>query len=142
MKKWILLFGWLVPAWCQAQSYSITGSVIAGGGGTSSNGTYQVTGTIGQPAAGTVMTGGSYSLTGGFWSSISVVGPLLTISHAGKTVLISWPTTTGYILQQNNNLATPAGWGTSGYSVSTNNGTNSISITSPTGTLFFRLANP
>ena len=34
---------------------------------------YQVNGTIGQPDAGGPMTGSSYSLTGGFWSLISVV---------------------------------------------------------------------
>jgi hypothetical protein len=32
----------------------------------------------------------------------------------------------------------PAGWGMSGYSVST----NSITIASPAGNLFFRLASP
>jgi hypothetical protein len=142
MKIWILLFGCLVPAFCQAQSYSVTGSVVAGGGGTSSGGSYQVSGTIGQPEAGAAMSGGGYSLTGGFWSSISVIGPLLTISHTSTTVTISWPTTAGYTLQQNNNLASKASWVNSGYTVSTNNGTNSISITSPTGALFFRLDNP
>jgi hypothetical protein len=45
-------------------------------------------------------------------------------------------------LQQNNNLAESAGWTTCGSTVSTNNGTNSITITPPTGNLFFRLANP
>jgi hypothetical protein len=44
-------------------------------------------------------------------------------------------------LRQNNNLATPAGWSASG-GVSTANGTNSITIISPTGNLFFRLSNP
>ena len=33
----------------------------------------------------------------------------------------------------------PASWSTSGYSISTSNGTNSITITPPTGYLFFRL---
>ena len=126
----------------QAQSHSITGSVVAGGGGTSSGGSYQVSGTIGQPAAGSAMSGGDYSLTGGFWSSITVIGPLLTISHSGNSVIIAWPVSAGYTLQQNNNLGASAGWGTSGYSVSTSNGTNSITITPPTGNLFFRLANP
>ena len=126
-----------------AQSYSINWYKIAGGGGTSTGGTYQVSGTIGQTDASGAITGGNYSLTGGFWSLISVVGPLLTISHAGNSVIVSWPNTAGYTLQQNNNLAVSAGWTTSGYPVTTNaNGTNSINITPPTGTLFFRLANP
>src|ERR1035441_53996 len=56
-----------------AQSYSIDWYKIAGGGGTSTGATYQVTGTIGQPDAGGAMTGGGYSVTGGFWLLISVV---------------------------------------------------------------------
>jgi hypothetical protein len=45
-------------------------------------------------------------------------------------------------LQQNANLALGNGWATSGYSISTSNGTNSITITPPSGNLFFRLSNP
>jgi hypothetical protein len=56
-----------------AQQYSIDWYKIAGGGGTSTGGTYQVSGTIGQPDASGAMTGGNYSVTGGFWSLISVV---------------------------------------------------------------------
>jgi hypothetical protein len=43
------------------------------GGGTGTGGVYSVTITIGQPDASGAMTGGSYSLTGGFWALISVV---------------------------------------------------------------------
>jgi hypothetical protein len=131
-------------AWnAAAQNYSIGWYKIAGGGGTSTGGTYQVSGTIGQPDASGAMTGGSYSLTGGFWSLISVAQtpglPNLTVTHSGNSVIISWPNTGSYTLQQNNNLA-GGSWGTSGYTITTNNGTNSITITSPTGNLFFRLS--
>jgi len=44
----------------------ITQSTIDGGGGTSTGGSYELSGTIGQPDAGQ-MSGGSYALTGGFW---------------------------------------------------------------------------
>jgi hypothetical protein len=91
-------------------------------------------------------SGGSYSLTGGFWSLISVVQtaglPNLTITHIGSSVTVSWPNTGSYTLQQNANLALGNGWATSGYSITTASGTNSIIITSPTGNLFFRLSNP
>jgi len=126
-----------------AQQYSIDWYKIAGGGGTSIGATYQVTGTIGQPDASGSMSGGNYSLTGGFWSLISVVQtaglPNLAITHSGNNVIISWPNTGSYTLQQNANLATSDGWATSGYTISTANGTNSITITSATGNLFFRL---
>ena len=128
------------------QSYSIDWYKIAGGGGTSTGGTYQVSGTIGQPDASGAMTGGSYSLTGGFWSLIAVVQtaglPNLTITHNGNTVSVSWPNTGSYTLQQNANLALANGWATSGYSISTSNGTNSITVTPPAGNMFFQLSQP
>jgi hypothetical protein len=126
-----------------AQSYSIDWYKIAGGGGTSTGGTYTVNGTIGQPDASGAVTGGGYSVTGGFWSLISVVQtvglPNLVITHAGNNVVVSWPNTGSYTLQQNSNLA-GGSWTTSGYSITTANGTNSIILNSPTGNLFFRLA--
>ncbi len=146
MKKLILFFGLLIPTISFAQSYSIDWYKIAGGGGTSTNGQYAVTGTIGQPDAGGPMTGGGYSLTGGFWALISVVQtpglPNLTITHSGNSVIVSWPDTGSYTLQQDGNLANGGGWGTSGYTITTANGTNSITITPPMGNLFFRLSNP
>ena len=148
MKKLYLILGLLIPTISFAQQYSIDWYKIAGGAGTSTGATYQVTGTIGQPDASGAMTGGSYSVTGGFWSLISVVQtpgtPNLTINHVGNSVIVSWPNTGTYTLQQNSNLALPSGWATTAYSVTTNSsaGTNSITITPPVGSLFFRLVTP
>ena len=143
MKKTMILLGILVCGTGFAQQYSIDWYKIAAGGGTSTGATYQVSGTIGQPDAGGALTGGNYSLTGGFWSLISVVQtaglPNLTITHSGNSVIVSWPNTGSFTLQQNNNLSVSANWAASGYSISTSNGTNSITITSATGNLFFRL---
>ncbi|MDX2131029.1 MAG: hypothetical protein SFY69_03120 [Planctomycetota bacterium] len=47
---------------------------IDGGGGTSSGASFVLSGTIGQPDAG-VMSGGSFTLTGGFWVGGSNGGP-------------------------------------------------------------------
>ena len=49
-----------------AQSYAIPWWTVDGGGGTSTGGGYTLSGTIGQPDAG-VLSGGTYSLRGGFW---------------------------------------------------------------------------
>ena len=132
-------------AW--GQSYSIDWFEISGGGGTSTGATYQVTGTIGQPEAGGAMSGGQYSLTGGFWSLIAVVqtsgAPKLTITNSGNSVTISWPVGSGgFVLKQNGNVANPAGWSPYGGTVNTANGTSSITLTSPTGTQFYRLFHP
>ena len=147
MKKLILLLSWLIPGIGFAQPYSIDWYKIAGGGGTSSGANYTVTGTIGQHDAGKPMTGGIYSLSGGFWALIAVVQtpglPDLTITSAGPgKVVVSWPNTGSYSLQQNNNLAATAAWTTSGYSIATANGTNTVTVAPATGNLFFRLANP
>ena len=146
MKKLFLLLGLLIPGTGFAQSYSIDWYKIAGGGGTSTGGTYQVSGTLGQPDASGAMTSGSYSLTGGFWALISVVQtpglPNLTITFVGpNSVVVSWPNTGSYTLQQNSNLA-GGSWTTSGYTITTSNGTNSITITPPTGNMFFRFKQP
>jgi hypothetical protein len=141
-------------AWClvlliaqaaNAQNYSIDWYKIAGGGGTSSNGQYSVSGTIGQHDAGGPMTDGNYSLTGGFWALISVVqtagAPTLYISHTGNTVTVYWQDAPGWSLQQNNNLSVPAGWSASS-GVTTTNGTDYLNLTPPAGNLFFRLSGP
>ncbi len=128
-----------------AQSYSIDWYKVAGGGGTSTGGTYAVSGTIGQHDAGGPMTSGSYSLTGGFWALFSVVqtpgAPTLYITVSGSTVTVFWQAVSGWTLEQNNNLAVPTGWSASG-GVTTSNGTNYLNLTPPTGNLFFRLSNP
>ncbi|MGI9015100.1 MAG: hypothetical protein ACR2GY_12760 [Phycisphaerales bacterium] len=48
--------------------YDISWHTIDGGGGTSTGGTYSLSGTIGQHDAGGPLTGSNYSLTGGFWA--------------------------------------------------------------------------
>ena len=129
----------------RAQSYSIDWYKVSGGGGTSTGGTYAVSGTIGQHDAGGPMTGGNYSLTGGFWALISVVqtagAPTLYVSHSGNAVTVYWLNVSGWTLHQNNNLATPTGWSLN-TSWNTINGTNYLTLNNPSGNLFFRLSNP
>jgi hypothetical protein len=147
MKSILLIPGvLLLPFISQAQSYSIDWYKVAGGGGTSTNEQYALSGTVGQPDASGALSGGGYTVVGGFWSLISVVQtpgtPNLVVSHAGNNVTVSWPDTGSYTLQQNPNVANPAGWVTSSYLITPANGSNSITVTSPTGNLFFRLHNP
>jgi hypothetical protein len=140
MKKLLLFFALLATAGL-AQQYTIGWYKISGGGGTSAGGQYSVSGTIGQHDAGTAMTGGNYSLTGGFWSLIAVQtpgAPLLSITASGNQVIVSWPSpSTGFNLQTNSNL-NPANWGNYGGTVIN----NSATISPPNGNLFFRLYHP
>lgn len=126
-----------------AQNYSMDWHKIAGGGGRSAGGAYQINGTIGQPDASGAMNGGNYSMTSGFWSLISVTqapgAPTLYISYAGNTVTVYWQNVSGCTLQESGCCAGSTGWTTCSWSPITSNGTNYVSITGPTGSLFFRL---
>jgi hypothetical protein len=146
MKKSILLFSFLCPSLAFGQQYSINWHKIAGGGGNSTNGQYSVSGVIGQPDASGALSGGLYSLTGGYWSFIALVqtagAPMLSITHAGSSAIISWPSpSTGFLLQTSGSLSTTK-WTTFTGTIATNTaGTiSSVTITPPNGNVFFRLA--
>lgn len=64
----ILLVLLLAGVWTALaeDGYNLTWWTVASGGGIASGGSYTVTNTIGQPDVGR-MTGGSYTLAGGFW---------------------------------------------------------------------------
>jgi len=89
-----LLFGGEL---CVAQvqtNYTVDWFKVAGGGGTSTGGTYQISGTIGQHDASGSLTGGNYALTGGFWSIYALQtpgAPTLSITFVvPSTVVVSW----------------------------------------------------
>jgi hypothetical protein len=132
----------------RAQNYSVDWYKISGGGGTSSGGTYQVSGTIGQPdaSASGALNGGNFSLTGGFWSlqALQTPGaPLLSIQITSTTTaVVSWPSpSTGFNLQVNTNLPT-TNW-TAPIETVQDNGTNKFIIVNPlAGNCFYRLKNP
>ncbi len=139
----------LFPRALQAQNYSINWYTIAGGGGTSTGtsgtNTYSLSGTIGQPATGT-MSGGNYSLTGGFWSIISAVqtpgSPIVSIKRSGNQAVVSWnASATGFVLEQSSTLKTGS-WTTSPATLSTNGGVISVTVTANGGYQFFRLHSP
>src|SRR6266446_6811527 len=71
-----------------AQNYTISPFVLAGGGGTITNGTYTLSGTIGQPAVGN-LSSADYVLAGGFWPGLTAA-PTLSISRAGTEASLSW----------------------------------------------------
>ena len=121
-----------------AQTYSIDWFTIDGGGGTSTGGVYSVNGTVGQPDAGQAMSGGSFSLTGGFWSLLSAGqttgAPTLTIVRgAPGNAIVSWtPNTPGFVLQETGSLS-PANW-----TNSPSGATNPVTLPA-SGSKFFRL---
>ena len=88
--------------------YSIDWFTVDGGGGTSSVGLYEISGTIGQPDAGSV-SAGNYVIEGGFWTDLEAVPePGLSIERVSpSSALVFWPAPSdGFVLQQNTNLTT------------------------------------
>ncbi|MEO8436123.1 MAG: hypothetical protein ABI596_14575 [Pyrinomonadaceae bacterium] len=49
--------------------YNLSQNVIASGGGSSAGGQFTVAGTVGQPAAGTLLANPPFSQAGGFWQT-------------------------------------------------------------------------
>ena len=136
----------LATSVARAQPYSVEWYKVSGGGGTSTGGTYQVSGTLGQPDASGAMSGGNYSVTGGFWSLYAVQtpgAPVLSIKlTTTNTAMVYWPSpSTGFNLEVNTNLAT-ANWVTNSQSVTDNGTIKYILVNPPTGNRFYRLKSP
>ena len=86
----------LAAAGVHAQDYTIDWHTIDGGGGTSRGGSYELSGTIGQPdAAPAPLVGGEYELVGGFWPGWIVSSdntlPAISIQWTPSGLIISWP---------------------------------------------------
>jgi hypothetical protein len=141
MKRFATILAGLLMLCAARAQYSIDWFTIDGGGGTSTGDVYSVSGTIGQPDAGT-MSGGNYTLVGGFWALPTAVqdtnGPLLKIVAAGVSqATVSWtPPTPGFVLQFTPTL-TPPNW-TNSLSGATNPVT--VTVGNPSG--FYRLIKP
>lgn len=131
----------------RAQSYSIDWSTIDGGGGTSTGGVFSVSGTIGQPDAGR-MSGGNYTLDGGFWGVIAAVqtpgAPTLYIARTTtNTVAVFWPSpATGYTLQQNTNSVSSVNWSNVVTAPLDDGSTKTVIVSPPTGNRYYRLFKP
>ena len=112
-----------------------------GGGGTGAGSGYTIHGTIGQPDAVATMTGGVYSVTGGFWVVPVAAGipdaPRLTIEAAGTGfATLSWsPPTPGFVLQQSLDLGV-------GWTNAPSGSANPVTVPTSLERTFYRLARP
>ena len=130
----------------RGQNYSIDWYKVAGGGGTSTGNVYSVSGTIGQHDAGGPMTGGLYSLTGGFWSlfAVQTIGaPTLFITRSGNNAVLYWSTNAaGFVLEHKSSLAVPSGWSLVSAAPVTINGFQYVTNAIGSGNDFYRLRQP
>ncbi|MBI3850309.1 MAG: hypothetical protein HY298_08480 [Verrucomicrobia bacterium] len=132
----------------RAQSYRIDWFTIDGGGGSSTGGVYSVNCTIGQPDAGPTLSGGNFTVDGGFWSLIAAVqtpgAPFLSIRlTTTNTVAVSWPSpSTGFTLQQNTNALATVNWSNVVATPDDDGTTKTIIVNPPTGNRYYRLKSP
>jgi len=149
-RLWLVCFCFLLSALCFRAwgQYSIDSSTIdGGGGGTSTGGVYEVSGTIGQPDAGGSMTNGPYSLEGGFWSlyALQMPGaPLLSIFRTTtNTVVVAWPSPSpGWKLQQNTTSVSSLNWSKVTTGITDDGTTRTFIVNPPTGNRFYQLKSP
>jgi hypothetical protein len=67
-----------VTALVMANDFDLSWWTVDGGGDVwTTGGNFELSGTIGQPDAGVVMTGGGYELVGGFWPGAPAGGPTI-----------------------------------------------------------------
>ena len=90
-------------------------SSIDGGGGFSSGGGFELTGTIGQHDAGQPQFGGPFALTTGIWAGVlqNPGSPLLGIRReSGGAVTVFWPfPSAGFVLRESPSLGeAPMPW--------------------------------
>ena len=130
----------------RAQNYSIDWYKVAGGGGTSTGSVYSVSGTVGQHDAGGPMTGGNYSLTGGFWSLFAVQtagAPTLFITRSDNNAILYWSANAvGFVLEHKNSLAVSGGWTLVSPAPVTVGGFQYVTNTFAPGNNFYRLVKP
>lgn len=130
-----------------AATYNADWSTLDAGGGTSTGGTYAVQGTIGQTDT-SIMSGGTYSVTGGFWALPELIqtpgAPQLRIfpGTQSNTLILAWSApSTGWILQSSGTLGP---WTNVSAQPLVVGGENQITwlILNPGERQFFRLARP
>ncbi len=135
---------WFAALAVKAQTnYSVDWFTIDSGGSTSTGGVYAVSGTIGQPDAGSA-SGGNYTLQGGFWAIQAVQtqgAPFLSIFRTStNTVAVTWPSpSTGWMLQQNTNSISSSSWNNVTTAIHDNGTAKTFIISSPAGNQFYRL---
>jgi hypothetical protein len=131
----------LIAVASRAQPFAIDWFTIDGGGGGSSGGAFSLSGTIGQPDAGT-LTGGAFSLEGGFWAGATAIqtggAPFLYVSNSASGVVIYWERpATGFVLDETITLSSSS-WTQTPWPYQTNS-THIFITVPPSGHKFYRL---
>jgi uncharacterized protein YcnI len=93
------------------------------------------------------MTGGNFSLTGGFWAIYAVPMPgapkLIILNTGTNAVMVSWPSpSTGWTLQQNTNSVSSVNWSNVTSGIQDNGTIKYLTVPPTVGNRFYRLESP
>ena len=143
---WLLAALALLAPGLGAQNFSVDRHVIAGGGGSSNNAQFSVSGTIGQFDAG-IFAGADFSVEGGFWNLEVPAqlpdGPVLLVKQAGATVEVFWASSSSaFGLQETSSLGDASQWTNTAAAPSVINGQWVVRLPVQSGMKFFRLRLP
>jgi hypothetical protein len=137
----ILLWIALTPAITSAQ-VALDWQTIDAGGGRGAGGAYTLVGTMGHVDAAT-LSGGTYSLAGGFSGGIVMQPPgppALSINQTTSKIILSWPVSSvNYQLQENITLSITGPWSAAARPRTTNSGRIRVTIPLSSGSQFYRL---
>lgn len=130
-------------AWAACSQYVIDYFTVAGGGGgTSTNSLYSVSGTVGQTATGRI-TGGSFSVDQGYWALAAALqtpgSPLLKIDLAPGVIVLSWVAPVNSFSIEQSATFPPSTWSSVTNSAAFNSGTNQVFIPLSADNRFYRL---
>jgi hypothetical protein len=135
----------LTAASAASAQYAVNWHKIAGGCGTISDGQYTINATLGQHDAGGPLTGGGYSLTGGFWyiaTQMPGAPTLRLFLTSTNTVVLAWPASpAGFHLEQKTAL-NAVGWSFVTNVVNAVSGENRVIISPLMDYRFYRLVYP
>jgi hypothetical protein len=149
MRHWriilVRLIGLLIafPILGAATEFTITESVIAGGGGSSTGNEFSVQGTIGQPAAGIAISG-SFELEAGFWNRAAAPEapdePTLQYAASQDGMTLFWESEpVGYVLEFTPSLNPPTIWSATSEVPVERNGFWTVNVPTDRAMAFYRL---
>lgn len=130
-------------------NFTVLEQVIAGGGVTiSRGGNFTLSGTFGQPAAGT-LRGGNFVLAGGFWGAAVAVQqagmPRLRIANAQFQIVVAWEfggDDVEIVLEQSASLGAGAEWSAVVLQREVVEGEVRVRLPANSANHFFRLRRP
>jgi hypothetical protein len=124
-----------------AQNFSVDWFTVDGGGGTSAAGSFAVSGTVAQPDSGS-MSGGAYSVVGGFWSFAAAETLALAVSNSPTGVVVYWNRpANNWVLDESPILLSspPHPWAQVAFPYETNATHIYVTVPAPAAHKFYRL---